>query len=105
MPNPPVVGLPPAVLERTKREDAKFKASQPKPQPEANKYRTLAYFEIGRYVSGNFRGSFVASQLIAEDADGKPLKKPLRKVIAEGVDMEVLFGKIDRAIRRRVYGR
>lgn len=68
-------------------------------QPEGNKNRPLAYFQVDRYTQGPFRGLFLGFQLV-EDKDGKPKAK----MIAEGVDMVVLMSAIETALRKRVYG-
>lgn len=71
--------------------------------PEKNEARPVAYFQVDRYFKGNFTGMFVLSQLITEDRDGKPLNKPLRKVLADGVGIEVVTGNLETALRRKVF--
>lgn len=70
---------------------------------EPNVATPLAYFEIARYTSGSFRGLFLVAQLIAEDEKGKTLKKPVRKVVADGVDIFVAITSLENAVRKRVY--
>jgi hypothetical protein len=72
-------------------------------KPEANVSTPLAYFEIGRYTSGSFRGLFVVSQLLTEDAKGHNLKKPIKKIVADGVDMFVAITSLETALRKRVF--
>ncbi len=71
--------------------------------PEKNEAKPMAYFEVSRYVTGSFRGLFVAAQLIDEDANGRPLARPIRKVVADGVDMVVCMAAIETALRKRVF--
>jgi hypothetical protein len=71
--------------------------------PEKSATRPLAYFEVSRYVAGQFTGMFQVAQLITEDAQGKPLKKPLKKIVADGVDMVVAMSSLETALRRRVF--
>lgn len=71
--------------------------------PEKNESKPLAYFEISRYVRGSFRGLFVVTQLITEDGHGEPIKKPIRKVVADGVDLFVAMTSLETALRRRVF--
>lgn len=94
----------PQEMEHIREADAKLREKQLREfVPERNISKALAYFEIGRYTSGNFRGLFTVHQMITEDALGKPLKKPIRKTVADGVDMVVAITSLENAIRRRVY--
>ena len=89
----------PVEMERIRNADAKLRQEQAKKfVPEANRADMLCYFEIGRYVAGPFRGLFVVNQLIKDKKD-----KPVRKCIAEGVDMVVAMSNLETAIRRRVF--
>ncbi len=95
----------PQEMEAIREKDAALKAEELKKfVPEKNESRPLAYFEIGRYTSGSFRGLFVIHQLVTEGADGKALKKPIRKTLAEGVDVVVGMAAIETALRKRVFG-
>lgn len=71
--------------------------------PEKNEHKPIAYFEISRYTTGSFRGLFLVAQMIADDSQGRPLKRPIRKVIAEGVDMVVAMSSLETALRRKVF--
>lgn len=68
-----------------------------------NEATPVAYFQVDRYISGSFRGLFVVSQLIVDDAQGKQLKKPIRKVVADGVDMVVAMSSLETALRKKVF--
>jgi hypothetical protein len=72
-------------------------------KPEANTTAPMAYFEVSRYVTGNFKGMFQVAQMVTDDGHGKELKKPIRKVIADGVDFHVAISSLETALRRRVY--
>ena len=67
--------------------------------PEKNAYKPVAYFEIDRYIAGDFRGLFLVAQFTP--AEGK--KKAERKVIAEGVDLVVAVSTLETCLRRRVF--
>ncbi len=94
--------LPELERERVKQAviDADLRANR---KPEANVATPLAYFEIARYTSGNFRGLFVVAQMITEDHKGRDLKKPIRKVVADGVDIVVALSSLETAVRKRVF--
>ena len=95
----------PQEMEHIQAEDAILKEQAARDYvPERNRYEPVAYFEVSRYVTGQFMGLFVVAQLFTQDAKGKTLKKPFKKVIAEGVDIGVANSSIETAIRKRVYG-
>ena len=90
-------------LDRLRGLTEKEREKAIREQPiEPNTYKPLAYFEIGRYTTGSFRGMFVVSQMLTEDK-GKVLKKPIRKVVCDGVDMVVAMASLETALRRRVF--
>lgn len=94
----------PAELDRMREEQAKLDAKRRETETrEPNVCKPLAYFEVGRYTSGSFKGLFVVSQLITEDEKGRTLKKPIRKSVADGVDIFVAITSLETALRRRVY--
>lgn len=94
----------PAELERMREAQAVIDADlRKKAKPEANVAHPLAYFEVGRYTSGSFKGLFIVSQLITEDPKGRELKKPIKKVVADGVDMFVAITSLETALRKRVF--
>ncbi len=94
----------PAEMERIREKqavlDEKLLAER---KSEPNVATPLAYFEIARYTSGGFRGLFVVSQMVTEDAKGRDLKKPIRKTLSDGVDIVVAMSSLETAIRRRVF--
>ncbi len=91
-------------MKLVREEDAKLRAKQIAAYvPEPLEHKPLATFEIGRYTKGQFRGLFIVTQLTLEDPAGKPLKKPLRKVIAEGVDLVITLSSLETALRKRVF--
>jgi hypothetical protein len=91
-------------LKRIREADAELKAKQFKDfVPEKNESAPMAYFEIGRYTKGPFRGMFLVHQLIVESESGKPLKNPVRKLVIAGVDMVVAMSSLETALRRRVF--
>lgn len=93
-----------AEREKIREADAKVKEAELKKiVPEAQEYKPLAFFEIGRYTKGPCRGLFVAYQLVTEDEHGKPLKKPVKKPLCEGVDPVVMLSKIETAFRKRAF--
>jgi hypothetical protein len=71
--------------------------------PEKNEYTPVAYFEFSRYTKGQFAGLFLVHQLVTEDAHGKPLKKPVKKLVAEGVDMVIALSSMETALRKKVF--
>ena len=94
----------PAEMEIIRQKDALLKAEELKHfVPEANESRSLAYFEIGRYTKGSFRGLFIVYQMVTEGPDGKPLKRPTRKTLAEGVDIVVAMSTLETALRKRAF--
>jgi hypothetical protein len=94
----------PAEMEAIREKDAALQEEQRKHfVPERNESRALAYFEIGRYTKGSFRGLFIVSQMITEDTAGKPLKRPIKKTLAEGVDIVVALAQLETALRKRAF--
>ncbi len=94
----------PQEMEAIREKDAALKAEELKHfVPEASESRALAYFEIGRYTKGSFRGLFIVSQMLTEAPDGKPLKRPIKKTIAEGVDIVVAMATLETALRKRAF--
>ena len=71
--------------------------------PEKTESKPVAYFEVSRYTTGNFRGLFLVHQLLTEDSQGKQLRKPIRKLVVEGVDMVVAMAAMETALRKRVF--
>lgn len=93
-----------AEMSTIREADAKLREEERRNfVPEKNSHKPVAYFEISRYTTGDFRGLFLVTQMLTEDASGNPLKKPIRKVIAEGVDMVVCMSSIETETRRRVF--
>lgn len=94
----------PAEMERIREKQAILDAElRDKRKPEPNVASPLAYFEIARYTSGSFRGMFLVSQMVTEDYKGRELKKPIKKTIADGVDIFVAMTSLETAVRRRVF--
>jgi len=94
----------PQEMDKIRAEDAKLREQQIKDfVPEKNEARPVAYFQIDRYHKGSFMGLFIVSQMLVEDAKGKPLKKPIRKVVSDGVDMVVAMSSLETALRRKVF--
>ncbi len=93
-----------AEMDKIRADHAEYLRKNPVDiKPEASEHKDLIYITIGRYTKGPFIGGLVVSQMIVEDEKGKPLKKPVRKIIAEGVDMVVAISAVETAIRKRVY--
>ncbi len=93
-----------AEMSRIREQDAVLRAKQNlEKKPEPNLHKPVAYFEISRYTTGSFRGLFLVTQLMTEDGKGNTLKKPIRKVVAEGVDMVVAMSSLETSLRRRVF--
>ena len=99
-------------LDRMRESQAVIDADlRKKHKPEENVARPLANFEVSRYTSGDFKGLFVVTQMVEEtitkDKDGKalakPIKKSVRKTVADGVDMFVAITSLETALRKRVY--
>ena len=93
---------PTPAMERARQQDALLKSKQVF-ETEPSEAKPVAYFQVDRYTTGSFRGLFIASQLITDDRQGKPLKKPVRKVLAAGVDLVVALASIETALRQKVY--
>ena len=72
-------------------------------KPEASESAPMAYFEFSRYTKGSFRGLFLVTQIFVDDGRGNDLETPIRKVIAEGVDMVVAMAACETALRKRVF--
>ncbi len=72
-------------------------------KPEPNISTPLAYFEVSRYTSGNFKGMFVISQMITEDHKGRELRKPIKKTVIDGVFIDGALDALGQAIRKRVF--
>ena len=69
-------------------------------EPEATTYTTWADFRIYRAATGNIKGLFGLAQMFHE---GEGKKATVREVIlAEGVDMHIIVGKIRDAINVRM---
>lgn len=91
-------------MDRIRAADAKLREKQIKEfVPEKNLKRPVAYFQIERYTAGSFRGLFAVSQVIPEDANGRPLKRPLVKTVADGVDVHVAMSSLETALRKKVF--
>lgn len=93
-------------METIRKADAILKEQQAKDfVPEAVEYEDKALFVVSRCIRGpqGWKGFFQVSQLIVDDGKGKKLKKPIRKVIAEGVDMVVAMSSMETALRRKVF--
>lgn len=87
-----------AEMERIRAIDAKLKEEELKNfKPEPNTHKIYLSIEVGRYVTGQFKGSFV---IIENIKDGK---KSTRKVISDGVDLLSALASIETSIRRKVY--
>ena len=84
-------------LERIREQLAKDR----KPvEPEPVKYDPWADFRIYRATSGNIKGLFGLAQIFHEGS-GKTAKVTER-VLAEGVDMHIIVGKVRDAINARM---
>lgn len=70
---------------------------------EKNEYKDGVYFIVSRCVKGPFMGLFMISQMIAEDGKGNQLKKPIRKILIEGVDRDSLNRTFDKAVGKRYF--
>lgn len=91
-------------MERIREANSKLREKEIKNfVPEKNTSKPVAYFEISRYTTGNFTGLFLVAHILTEDAHGKTLENPIRKVIAEGVDMVVAMSSLETALRRKVF--
>lgn len=87
-------------MERIREADAILKAKQLKEfVPEKSTSKPVAYFEIDRYVTGPFRGSFVVSEFIP----GEGKKKAERKIVSDGVDMVIAMSSLETSLRKRVF--
>ena len=84
-------------LERIREQLAKDR----KPvDPEPVKYEPWADFRIYRATSGNIKGLFGLAQMFHEGEGKKATVK--EKVLAEGVDMHIIVGKVRDAINARL---
>ncbi len=93
----------PAEMEAIREKDAILKAEQLKSfVPEKTKADHYASFVVERYVTGPVRGLFSVYQVISEDQDGKPLKKPAYKTLIEGTDMFNCANEMRRALEVRL---
>ena len=93
-------------LERIRAEDAKLKAEERKNfVPEKIQYEDKAAFIVSRCTAGpqGWVGFFRVEQLLVVDAKGKALRTPIRKVVADGVDMVVAMSSMETALRKRVF--
>ena len=70
---------------------------------EKNEYKDGIYFVVSRCVTGPFKGLFMISQMQTEDDHGRMLKKPIRKVLIEGVDRDSLNRTFDKSIGKRYF--
>ena len=97
---------PPPGMEAKRTADAKLRQEQAKAfVPEAIEYADGVSFIISRCIRGpqGWVGLFAVDQVIFDDAQRKALKKPLRKRIAEGVDMVVAVSSMETAARKRYF--
>jgi hypothetical protein len=91
-------------MDTIRAADAKLREKQIAGfEGEKNEYKDGGYFVVSRCVKGPFMGLFMLSQLIAEDGSGHPLKKPIRKVLIEGVDRDSLNRTFDKTIGKRYF--
>ena len=74
-----------------------------RPEPEPNETKSLAVFEVFRYVKGSFVGMFKVVQLFSEDGEGRPMKRPTLKVISDGNFIDIAMSDLETTIRRRVF--
>lgn len=102
----------PQEMERIRQRQAALdEAAAKNRKPEPNLAAPLASFEIGRYTQGSFKGLFVVTQKVEEiaykDKDGaalsKPVKRTVKKTVADGVDMFVAITSLETALRKRVF--
>ncbi len=93
----------PAEMERIRAAHVALVAKQPKPEPEPLQSRPLITLQIRRYTNGNIQGMFKVLELIENDANGRPLKRPQEKVVADGHHFFPTIAAITEAIRRRVF--
>ena len=93
----------PAEMEAIREKDAALRAEAAKTfVPEKVSAEHYASFVVERYKTGAVRGLFSLYQVVAEDADGKPLKKPGYKTIVEGTDMFNCANEMRRALEVRL---
>ncbi len=93
----------PQEMEAIREKDAALKADALKNNvPEKVTAEHYASFMVERYKTGAVRGLFSLYQIVTEDADGKPLKKPGYKTIVEGTDMFNCANEMRRALEVRL---
>ena len=91
-----------ADMERIRELDAKYRAEQAKTfVPEKVEYTPWLTIRIDRCTKGNIKGLFSVVHLITEQ-DGKHLRHPIEKVLAEGVDMHIVECTVRKAVDKRL---
>ena len=88
-----------AEMQRIREADAKLREIANRNFiPEPWEHKVVANFEVCRYTTGQCRGLYLVFQVFAEDNNGRTLRKPMRKLIAEGVDKHMVSMRIREAI-------
>lgn len=89
-------------MDRIRNADAELRSKQVV-IPEKPAERVLGHFEVSRYTAGPSIGAFNLYMVTSDGPDRKPLKKPIRKRIAEGVTIDIVTSTMETALRRKVF--
>ena len=68
-------------------------------------FQDKSSFIVSRCVDGpqGWKGLFQVSEVEFNDKAGKPLKKPIRKVLKSGVDLFLCVSAMNEALHKRIY--
>ena len=94
----------PAILDRIRqRQEIERKQIMAEYRPEPIEYKDGLTLVVSRCIRGAFIGMFKLSVLTTTDKNGKPLKKPIAKVLIEGVDRDSINRQLDKEIGKRYF--
>lgn len=97
----------PAEMDRIRAADAVLRQKQMRDfKPEPTEYEDGMFLVISRCIKGpqGWVGMFELSKLVMEDEQGKPLKKPIRKVLISGSNRDGINARIDKELGLRYFG-
>ena len=91
--------------ERMRKADAIIQEKLKKAfVPEPVEFEDKCFFVVSRCVKGpqGWKGVLRVEEVITSD-NGKTLKRPIRKTVADGVDIVIAMSNLETALRKRIF--